>query len=78
MGEKRFSTILYVIVRDIVRRLASGGQDYHAAIVSFYHSKVYELLSDQKSGLWHSSSDLLLELYSEELQGKPVDVNWCV
>jgi hypothetical protein len=38
------------------------------SIDTFYQSKLYELLSDPATGMWHLSPCLLADLYQEEQQ----------
>ena len=78
MSKERFSTLLFITVSDLVKRLAAGAENARETIKSFYRSKVYAVLSDRDSGLWHSSTDMLLELYHEELKTGKINCNWCL
>lgn len=78
MSESRFTTLLFILVGDFIRRLTADGGSARDAIRAFYRSKLYELLSDRETGLWHASTDMLLELYREERETGSFNLDWCV
>lgn len=41
----------------------------------FDRSRLYALLSDRETGLWHVSTDMLLELYREEKETGTFNLN---
>ncbi|MDR1942262.1 MAG: hypothetical protein LBQ47_08035 [Endomicrobium sp.] len=67
MNDSRLNALLVIIVPDIVAIIAAKqhlSQD--DAIAKFYSSKIYALLANPKSALWHYSSLLIYELFNEE------------
>ena len=78
MSEKRFAAILFLLVSDLVKRLVANGENARDAICAFYRSRVYELLGNRETGLWHASTDLLLELYEGERKTGRVNLDWCI
>ena len=77
MSEGRFTTLLFILVSDLIKRLSVRG-NAREVIRDFYRSKLYALLSDRETGLWHASTDMLLELYREEKETGSFNLNWCV
>ena len=77
MDERRFTTLLFILVSDLIKRMAADG-NAREVIRDFYRSKLYALLSDRETGLWHASTDMLLELYREEKETGSFNLNWCV
>lgn len=78
MSEKRFAAILFLLVSDLVKRLVANGENARDAIRAFYRSRVYELLGNRETGLWHASTDMLLELYEGERKTGTVNLDWCI
>lgn len=78
MSENRFSTILFLLVADLIKRLVAQGEGARSAIREFYCSRLYELLSDRETGLWHASTDMLLELYESERRTGNINLDWCI
>lgn len=78
MSEGRFTTLLFILVGDLIKRLCAGGCNARDVIRDFYRSKLYALLSDRETGLWHVSTDMLLELYREERETGSLNINCCV
>ena len=78
MNAKRFDSFYFILVTDLVKRLVARGEDVRGAVRGFYASKVYALLSDPATGLWHASTDMLLALYEEERRTGDVMIDWCV
>lgn len=78
MSEARFTTLLFVLVGDLIKRLTADGGSARDVIRDFYRSKLYALLSDRETGLWHVSTDMLLELYREERETGSFTLDWCV
>lgn len=77
MNEERFSSLLFVLISDLIKRLSVQGNS-RDVICDFYRSKLYTFLSDRETGLWHASTDMLLELYREEKKTGSFKLNWCV
>lgn len=54
MNEDQFSAMLAVIVPPIIEQITKNSNvDVDKAIASFYRSRLYQELSDEKSKLWH-------------------------
>lgn len=67
MSEEAFSSMLSIIVPEVVARIASEeGLDELTITKEFYSSKVYAMLSNEASKLWHYSPLVLTRLYKEE------------
>lgn len=60
------TTIVPAIVENVFQK--DRGEDFQEFIMRFYNSKLYSLLSDSRTALWHLSPFLLAEMYKEELE----------
>ena len=78
MSERRFSAILFLLVTDLIKRLVANGENAREAIRAFYRSRLYELLGNRETGLWHASTDMLLDLYEGERRTGTVNLDWCI
>lgn len=78
MSEQRFAAILFLLAADLIKRLVANGENVKDAVRAFYRSKVYELLGDRETGLWHASTDMLLELYEGERRTGTINLDWCI
>ena len=68
MNEDQFSAMLAIIVPPIIEQITKNSNvDDEKAISSFYQSKLYQELSDEKSKLWHYSPMTLYTMYQDEL-----------
>lgn len=68
MDEDQFSAMLAVIVPPIIENiLKNSNVDDEKVILSFYRSRLYQELSDEKSKLWHYSALTLYTMYQDEL-----------
>lgn len=67
MNDKSFTAVLGVIVPEVVHRIAeSYSCDEVAATEKFYASKVYALLEQEETKMWHFSPLTLFNMYDEE------------
>lgn len=67
MNDKSFTAVLGVIVPEIVHRIAeSYSCDEVTATEKFYASKVYALLEQEETKMWHFSPLTLFYMYDEE------------
>lgn len=67
MNDKSFTAILGIIVPEVVHRIAeSYSCDEVTATEEFYASKVYALLEQEETKLWHFSPLTLFNMYDEE------------
>ena len=74
MNEGKFSAILSVIVPPVVGLVSNRmGLSEVDAAESFYRSKVYARLSDEKSKLWHYSAETLFSMYDDEVSGREIE-----
>ena len=69
MSTEKFSAIMGVLVPQIIAIISTRtGCDEQTAIRSFYSSKVYALLEQEDTKLWHFSPLTLYEMYDEEMR----------
>ena len=78
MSKEHFSVLLYAIVSDVIRRLVKNGTPLRDAIVEFYQSSLYLNLSDMDTGLWHLSTDMLLDLFENEKRTGDLNLDFCI
>lgn len=69
MNDKKFEAVLILIIPQIVQLLCTElSLDEITATKNFYGSKVYELLEEEDTKLWHLSPLSLFYMYKEELE----------
>lgn len=69
MSDKKFEAVLILIIPQIVQLLCTElSWDEITATKNFYGSKVYELLEEEDTKLWHLSPLSLFYMYKEELE----------
>lgn len=69
MNDKKFEAVLTLIIPQIVQLLCTElSLDEITATKNFYGSKVYELLEEEDTKLWHLSPLTLFYMYKEELE----------
>lgn len=69
MDKKKFEAMLVLIVPQVVHLIAEKyGHDEVTASKVFYESKVYELLEQEETKLWHLSPLTLLHMYESEVE----------
>ena len=67
MDKKAFSAILGLLVPQVVAYIAENmKEDELSATNQFYRSKVYTLLEDESTKMWHFSPRTLFMLFEEE------------
>lgn len=67
MEEKQFSAIMSVLVEQVVHLIIENyTYDELTASNEFYNSKVYALLEQEDTKLWHFSPLTLFNLFDEE------------
>ncbi len=67
MDQKKFEAMLVLIVPMVVALIVENyGLDEIAATRDFYESKVYSLLEQEDTKLWHLSPLTLFSMYDEE------------
>lgn len=68
MNENQFSTLLAVIVPQIIELIVKNSNITEAQAVSkFYKTKLYSELSEEESKLWHYSPLMLYTMFQDEL-----------
>ena len=67
MGEEKFGAVMGVLVEQIVHLItANYAYDEMIASNEFYNSKVYALLEQEDTKLWHFSPLTLFNMFDEE------------
>lgn len=67
MEQKKFEAMLVLIVPKVIGLIAhKSGLDEVTATRAFYESKVYSLLEQEDTKLWHLSPLTLFNMYDEE------------
>lgn len=67
MSREKFSAILIMLVPAVVELIVKElGITENQATECFYNSKVYELLEDESTKLWHFSPLTLFRMFDEE------------
>lgn len=67
MEQKKFEAMLVLIVPKVIGLIVQeSGLDEVAATKAFYESKVYSLLEQEDTKLWHLSPLTLFDMYDEE------------
>jgi len=67
MEQKKFEAMLVLIVPKVIGLIVQEiGLDEVTATRTFYESKVYSLLEQEDTKLWHFSPLTLFEMYVEE------------
>jgi hypothetical protein len=67
MEQKKFEAMLVLIVPKVIGLIRKGtGLDEMTATSNFYASKVYSLLEQEDTKLWHLSPLMLYHMYDEE------------
>lgn len=69
MEQKKFEAMLVLIVPKVIGLIVENhGTDEVTASKRFYESKVYSLLEEEGTKLWHLSPLTLFNMYDEELK----------
>lgn len=67
MEQKKFEAMLVLIVPKVIGLIVQeSGLDEVTATKAFYESKVYSLLEQEDTKLWHLSPLTLFNMYEEE------------
>ena len=67
MADQKFEAILTVLVPQVVQLICENASvDEVEASREFYESKVYSLLEQEDTKLWHFSPLTLFNMYAEE------------
>ena len=69
MEQKKFEAMLILIIPKIIGLIVTNhGIDEVSASRKFYESKVYALLEEEDTKLWHLSPLTLFDMYDEEVK----------
>lgn len=69
MEQKKFEAMLVLIVPKIIGLIVEHhGIDEVTASRRFYESRVYSLLEEEDTKLWHLSPLMLFHMYDEEIK----------
>ena len=64
---EQFTAMLFLLVSQVVQLISEAqGVSEEEAIKKLYHSRLYELLEDEETKLWHYSPQLLYAMFDEE------------
>lgn len=67
MGTKQFSAVMGILVEQIVHLITENyTYDEITASNEFYNSKIYALLEQEETKLWHFSPLTLFNIFDEE------------
>ena len=68
MNKEIFEALLPSAVTDIIQKIIDKKNIVQDEAISlFYNSRLYALLEDEQTKIWHCSTDKLLELFDEEM-----------
>lgn len=69
MGEEKFGAVMGILVKQIVHLIIENySYDEMTASNEFYNSKVYALLEQEETKLWHFSPFTLFNLFDEDMK----------
>jgi len=75
MNDRELSTLIWLRVRDIVKMLlAQDGISVNEAFNLIYNSQVFELLSNEKTKIWHYSAHMLYYILQNEIKTGEVEL----
>lgn len=67
MGEKEFNSIVEILIHQIVALIINRqGLAFEDALQYLYESKLYSLLTDEETKIWHLSVEKLYQMLVEE------------
>ena len=68
MDKEKFEALLPLIITDILQKIMEQKKIIQGeAIYLFYNSKLYALLENEQTKIWHYSTDKLFQLFEEEM-----------
>ncbi len=69
MEQKKFEAVLKLLIPQVIHLITENGRiDEVTASRDFYNSKVYELLENEETKLWHFSPLTLFNMYNDEIK----------
>ena len=74
MNENKLSGLLVILVPQVIKEIVENENiSENTATENFYNSKVYSVLENEETKLWHLSPKALYELYKQEKQTGKID-----
>ncbi len=71
MDKDKFSTLMAVMTPDIISKIMEKyGLDENKAMALFHKSEVYKALENEDTKVWQYSSEMIVELFDREMNGK--------
>lgn len=71
MDKDKFSTLMAVMTPDIIGKIMEKyGLDENKAMALFHKSEVYKALENEDTKVWQYSSEMIVELFDREMNGK--------
>lgn len=71
MDKDKFSTLMAVMTPDIINKIMEKyGLDENKAMALFHKSEVYKALENEDTKVWQYSSEMIVELFDREMNGK--------
>ncbi|MDR1100956.1 MAG: hypothetical protein LBL34_01135 [Clostridiales bacterium] len=75
MNKEKFTGLLSIIVPQIAKEyMARTGAEQEITLVKIYKSKMYEMLEDEETKMWHFSPKILCDILFDEIDGKDIQV----
>lgn len=71
MNKNRFAALMAMITPDIISKIMDTyGLDEDKAMALFHKSELYKALEKEDTKVWQYSSEMIVELFNRELNGK--------
>jgi len=78
MNKEKFAVLLPIFITDLIKKsIEQKNILQDEAISLLYNSKLYDLLNDEESKVWHYSTDKLFQLFEEELNTGSITLPEC-
>ena len=78
MNKEKFAVLLPIFITDLIKKsIEQKNILQDEAISLLYNSKLYDLLNDEESKVWHYSTDKLFQLFEEELNTGNITLPEC-
>ena len=78
MNKEKFEVLLPIFITDLIKKsIEQKNILQDEAISLLYNSKLYDLLNDEESKVWHYSTDKLFQLFEEELNSGSITLPEC-
>jgi len=78
MSKEKFEALLPIFVTDFIKKIIEQKNILQDDAISLlYNSKLYALLSDEQSKVWHYSTEKLFQLFEEEINTGNITLPEC-